>query len=88
MRALFQGTFVLLCSLLLTACASEMQLAARDRFESSFRCPRERIRMQSLGSGAYRVGGCGHEATYICESAEGVAAMDDPAICRLEHQDR
>ncbi len=84
MRAFLLGLFCALCSAFLCDCVGEMRLAARDRFESTFHCPRERVRVADLGAGAYRVGGCGREATYVCEAASGMAALDDPAICRQE----
>lgn len=65
-------------------CISEMRLAARDRFSTQYRCPVERVRQEELGAGAFRVGGCGHEAVYVCQSADGLAALGDPATCRQE----
>lgn len=70
-------------ALLVSGCA-EMQLAARDRFIAEFGCPSERVMHRSLGGNAYLATGCGRRAVYVCEAATGLAAMEDPAVCRRE----
>lgn len=70
-------------ALLLAGCA-EMTLAARDRFEAEFRCDRSRVQVEELGGNAYRATGCGRTVTYTCEAASGMAAIQDPAVCRRE----
>lgn len=67
---------------LVSGCIGEMQLAARDRFKAEYNC--ERVEHRPLGGNAYLVVGCGRRAVYVCEAATGLAAWEDPAVCRRE----
>ncbi len=70
----------------LTACVgpmSEMQLGARERFSRQYRCPEESVRVEELGTGAYRTSGCRRSAIYQCTL---VMAMDDSVHCQQERQ--
>lgn len=64
-----------------TGCFGETQVAARQRFALETGCHVDRVRTQALGSGDYRVGGCGQRRTYHCRLAQGWEALEDTSFC-------
>jgi hypothetical protein len=68
MKPLF--TFLSL-TLTLAGCAGMMMSgAAEDRAEHDLNCPSDKLTSEDVGGGAYRVTGCGREATYVCQTGE------------------
>lgn len=86
MRFLVALVFTITAALSLSACitAGETRLGALDRFARETGCHPDRARTQSLGSGDYRVGGCGQRRTYHCRLARGMEFFEnegDSTVC-------
>lgn len=80
---MIRALVTILVALSLAGCitAGETRLGALDRFARETGCRADRARTQALGSGDYRVGGCGQRRTYHCRLARGMEAFEDSTVC-------
>jgi hypothetical protein len=63
-------TFLSLAVTLAGCAGLAMSGAAEDRAEHDLKCPSDKLTSEDIGGGAYRVVGCGREATYVCQTGD------------------